>query len=252
MFLPRVVLMGKFVSLFFLCLIVQWAGMDQARADALPLEIVCTQWRPYIFRENAVLSGPVYDIAKQVLDRAGITFEYKIEPWARVYHNGLTVNNYLIGCLGRTPARENLFHWIGPVTQGIDVYFYKLKSNPIIVTNLEQARQYKVVTERGSYNHDFLRLQGFDKERIFPMTSNEQAMSLLSIKRYPLYLISEDRMVSLAKFKGIDPSIFERVLFAFSVKDYLAFSRNTSSALVKKVAAAYEALQAEGKIILPK
>ena len=59
-------------------------------------------------------------------------------------------------------------------------------------------------------------------------------------------------MLALAKLKGIDPSIFERVLYAFSVKDYLAFSRSTSNKLVKKVTTAYQALQAEGKIVLPK
>ncbi len=244
--------MAKWPGLFALFLILGLGCIVNTSAEELPVEIVCTQWRPYVVQENSVITGPVYDIAKQVLDRAGVPFEYKTKPWARIYNNGLTKRDYLIGCLGRTPAREALFHWIGPVTQGIDIYFYKLKSNPIVVTTLEQARQYNIATERGSYNHDFLRLKGFDESRIFPMSGNEQAISLLRIKRYPLYLISEDRMLALAKLKGIDPSIYERVLFAFSVKDYLAFSLDTSSILVEKVAEAYGALQAEGKIVLPK
>ena len=115
--------MGKHVSLLALCLIVLWGTIAKASAQELALEIVCTQWRPYIFQEDSVIAGPVYDIAKQVLERAGVPFEYKTLPWARIYHNGLTKNNYLIGCLGRTPDREAIFHWIGPVTQGIDIYF---------------------------------------------------------------------------------------------------------------------------------
>ncbi len=243
--------MAKWLGLFALFLMLGLGIIAKPSAEEPPMDIVCTQWRPYVVQENSVITGPVYDIAKQVMDRAEVPFEYKTKPWARIYNNGLTKEDYLIGCLGRTPAREALFHWIGPVTRGIDIYFYKLKSNPIVVTTLDQARQHNVATERGSYNHDFLRLKGFDESRIFPMSGNEQAISLLRIKRYPLYLISEDRMMALAKLKGIDSSIYERVLFAFSVKDYLAFSLNTSSLLVKKVTDAYEALQAEGKIILP-
>ncbi len=92
----------------------------------------------------------------------------------------------------------------------------------------------------------------FDKGNIFPVVNAEQAIGMLKLKRYPLILISEDRMMALAELKGMDSSIFERVLYAFSVKDYLAFSMNTSSQLVKKVATAYQQLQAEGKIVLPK
>jgi len=158
----------------------------------------------------------------------------------------------MIGCLGRTQAREKVFHWIGPVTQGIDIYFYKLKSNPIEINSIAQARQYKIATERDSYRQEFLLAQGFDESNIFPVSTNEQGISMLKLKRYPLYLISERRLQVLSKTKGIDPSIFEKALYGFSVKDYLAIGLNSSFQLVNKVTDAYQQLQAEGKIVLPK
>jgi len=243
---------GVFTLFVALVLAFGLGAINQARGEGLPLEIACSQWRPYAFKENSKISGPAYEIVKQVMQRAQLDFTYKIKPWPRVYNNGLSKTNYMIGCLGRTQAREKLFHWIGPVTQGIDIYFYKLKSNPIEINSIAQARQYKIATERDSYRQEFLLAQGFDESNIFPVSTNEQGISMLKLKRYPLYLISERRLQVLSKTKGIDPSIFEKALYGFSVKDYLAIGLNSSSQLVNKVTDAYQQLQAEGKIVLPK
>jgi len=242
-----------FVALVLALVLVLGLGViNQARGDGLPLEIACSQWRPYAFKENSKISGPAYEIVKQVMQRAQVDFTYKIKPWPRVYNNGLSKTNYMIGCLGRTQAREKLFHWIGPVTQGIDIYFYKLKSNPIEVSSIAQARQYKIATERDSYRQEFLQDQGFDESNMFLVSTNEQGIGMLKLKRYPLYLISERRLQVLSEAKGIDPTIFEKVLYGFSVKDYLAIGLNSSTHLVNKVTHAYQQLKAEGKIALPK
>jgi len=47
--------------------------------------------------------------------------------WARVYKNGFEKKNYFISGLGRTPKREKLFQWVGPITKGIDIHFSNLK-----------------------------------------------------------------------------------------------------------------------------
>jgi len=219
--------------------------------EKLQLEIACSQWRPFAFKENSIISGPVYEIGKAVLEHAGLSYTYKIKPWTRVYNNGLSRENYLIGCLGRTPAREKMFKWIGPVTKGIAVFFYKLKSNPFKIDSLEQAKSYDIVMQRDSYNHDFLRLNQFNDAKLFPVNKNDQIIQMLLAKRYPLILMTEEQLLDISEKKKIDLSLFEKALFAFEVKDYIAFNISTSPDLVKKVRNAYERLSAEGKIILP-
>mgnify|MGYP002700145801 CR=1 FL=1 len=217
----------------------------------LQLEIACTQWRPYAFKENAIISGPAYEIAKKVLKHAGLTFSYKIKPWARVYNNGLTRENYLVGCLGRTAVREKSFHWIGPVTQGFTVFFYKLKSNPIKIDNIEQAKSYDIAMRRSSYNHEFLKSNQFNESKMFPVSSNDQVVKMLLAKRHSFILLNESQLLDISNKQKIDATLFEKALPAFEAKEYMAFSLTTSPDLVKRVRNAYEQLSREGKIVLP-
>ena len=108
------------------------------------VEVASSDWIPYVYEDKGVIKGSAYKIAKDVLDRAGVQFNYRILPWARVYRNGLDKENYLIGGLGRTPKREKKFHWIGPVTVGTDIFFYKIKSNPGKINSVEGAKNYRI------------------------------------------------------------------------------------------------------------
>lgn len=45
-------------------------------------------------------------IASDVFERAQVTLQYDIWPWARVIQTGLKEKNFMIGGLGRTPKRE--------------------------------------------------------------------------------------------------------------------------------------------------
>lgn len=241
----NVMLRIAFLLLISLCMN---SAQAEEKSPQFILEVASSDWRPYVYEENGVIKGSAYKIAKDVLDRAGVQFNYRILPWARVYRNGLDKENYLIGGLGRTPKRENLFHWIGPVTVGTDIFFYKLKSNSVQINHIDDAKDYPIGVERDSYYHDFLLLNEFDENNISPVTNPDQLVRMLASNRVPFILLGERRFLKLAEELGLDPALFDRALFAFNVTDNLAFSKNTSAELVKKLRGAYRELVSEGKI----
>ena len=129
----------KIVSSVSLLLFISFMGINVSAENGggnRLVEASCSEWRPYAYKEDGVIKGSAYNIAKDVFDHARVNLNYRILPWARVYKNGLDKTNYLIGCLGRTPKREKLFHWVGPVTKGVKIYFYKMKSNSIKIGSL--------------------------------------------------------------------------------------------------------------------
>lgn len=213
------------------------------------IEVGAPEWQTYVYEENGVMKGFAYKIVKDVLERAGVSYDFKIYPWARAYNQGLEKKNFLLVGVGRTPKRENLFHWIGGVAKGSDIYFYKLKSNPIRMNSLKDARQHKIGVERASYYYEYLVLNGFEKEKeIHEATHPEQLLKMLSIGRLPLILLDESRLSVEAEQAGLDPNLFEKAFFAFEVTENMAFSKNTSPELVQKVRNAYQELVREGKI----
>ena len=217
---------------------------------ASEVEVGCSHYRPYVDEINGKIVGPGYKIAKDVLNKAGIKFKYKVLPWARVYHYGLKKPNYMIGCLGRTEVRENKFQWIAPMDKGIELYFYTLKSNSIKLKNLADAKKYKIAVKKDTYTEQFLIAKHFPKKSIKEAIYSEQMLNMLKNRRVDLIFLGEKELKDTAKKMGINPNIFKKVLFGFKVQNYLAFSKSTPKKLVEKVKKAYKELQKEGKIEL--
>jgi len=214
------------------------------------VEVGCNHYRPFVDEINGKPVGIGYEIAKEVLKKAGIEFEYKVLPWARVYYYGLHKKNYMIGCLGRTAYRENKFYWIGPMEKGVKLYFYALKSNPINLKSVEEAKKYKIAVEKDTYNEQFLTTHNFPKENIKSVIKKIQMLKMLKNRRVDLILLNDKELKAAAKKININPDIFKKVIYVFTVQSYLAFSKNTPKEIVEKVKKAYKELKKEGKIKL--
>lgn len=236
----------KKISLF-MALMLAFVSMEGFAEEPVALEI--SEWRPYIYMEDNKPAGHAYEIVEAVFERADIAYDFQIKPWARVYSNGLKKRNYFIPGLGRTPKREDLFQWIAPLNKGVDVYFYKLKNNPVQINNLEEAKQHTIGVERGSYYHDFLE-ENFEEDKINHVSQPDQLLETLVNGRFNFILLEEARVLWVAEKLKIDPDLFEKSLFAFRVQDYLAASLNTDKELVRKLQKAYMELKEENLIDL--
>lgn len=225
----------------------QGIAAEKNTADFV-VEAGSSDWRPYAYEEDGVVKGSAYKIAKDVFERAGIPLHYEIQPWARVYHFGLTRKNYMIGGLGRTPKREKLFHWVGPVSAGFDIYFWQLKSNPIQIESIEELKKHTIGVKRATYFEDFVELKEFDKNKIQAVSEVEQLLKMAQLKRISFFLLNKKRLLEEAKRINLDPNLFEKVFFAFNVTDYMAMNLDTDPELLEKLQNAYKELEKEGKI----
>jgi len=218
---------------------------------ATKVEVGCEYYRPYVDVVNGKIVGPGYKIAKDVLNKAGVEFTYKVLPWARVYHYGLYKPNYMIGCLGRTEVRENKFQWIGPMEKGIELDFWALKSNNIKMKSLEDLKKYKIACIKNTYGEDFLIKHKFPKKNIKAIIIPKQLVMMLKNKRVDFVLINKEQLEEAAKKLHVNvDKEFKKAFFGFKVQNYLAFSKSTPKKLVEKVKKAYKELQKERKIEL--
>jgi len=237
--------------IFFLLLLINSDGNAAIKNDIqnVIVKVNSSDWRPYVYQENNQFKGSSYDILKVVFDKANLPFNLKIMPWARVYSYGLTKKNRLILGIGRTPKRERLFHWIGPVDKGVKVYFFRLKTNPLNITKLQDVKKYRVGIQRRSYTHEFMIAHSFEKNIQLTVTQ-VQLIKMLLNNRLDLVLLPEKEVLEIIKELQLNPNLVEKAHFAFKIVDYMAFSKTTSKPLIEKIKNAYQALNLEGKIIL--
>ncbi len=207
-------------------------------------------WEPYIYKQDSQIKGYAYNIAKDVLEAAKVPHEFAVQPWARVYRDGQDIANFMIIGVGRTPKREKMFQWIGPIAKGSDIHFFKLRKNSIFVKNLEDIKSFKVGVERDSYYEDFVRINGFEGKNISLTADVLKIMKMLLHGRIDFVLMQQERIDLGVKEMGIAPETFEKALFGFNVTDYIAFSKQTSPTVVNKIKDAYQQLNKAGKIEL--
>lgn len=228
-------------SMILMCVLL--AGVNVIYADDVQITVACSDYPPVFYEKDGQIQGSAYEIAKAVVEKAGLPATFTIMPWKRVYITGQNEKNFMIVGVGRTARREGHFQWIGPINKGVKFYFIKLRSNPIAPTSLDDMKASQIVVIRDSHMHEFLLDNGFSPDQIADIPSREQAFEFLKAKRADFYLDNLDI---------IEPGSneFEPSFEAYTLVNYLTLSLSTSPEIVRQLQEAYQTLNAEGKIHL--
>ncbi|CAM3746424.1 Bacterial extracellular solute-binding proteins, family 3 [Vibrio aerogenes CECT 7868] len=240
----------NFINPILLLISILSASMTVFARDPpqITLDIACSMYYPYVYQQDEQIKGKFYEIAELVANQANIPFRYRLLPWARVFNYGLTKENFLVGCLGRTLKREQLFYWIGPLTSRVDVHFYQHASSDAKIRILSDLKAYKIAVQRQSFYEDFLIAMNFPPESIQAVTSQEQLFLLLVEKRVDFFLIDDITFANMPARLHISPDLFKKSLFAFSMQEYLALSKKTSKTIYERLSAAYKELESNGQL----
>lgn len=87
-----------------------------AQASAFRLIIATEEYPPYnMSGANGTVTGISTDIVRALLDAAGYEYEIAVYPWARAIALARTQVNTCVYSMSRTPERETLYKWIGPL-----------------------------------------------------------------------------------------------------------------------------------------
>jgi polar amino acid transport system substrate-binding protein len=118
---------------------------------------------------NYELNGQVVGFSSELLDmlalEAGITVQKQLLPWARAYRMALDDADTILYSLVRTPERETLFQWVGPISPRKIVLYRMATRKELAVTHLDEVRAYKVGVVRESAAAKALINKGFTVDK---------------------------------------------------------------------------------------
>lgn len=221
---------------------------------AQEIQIVCNNFPPYSFKENNKITGLATEVVQAILADLKLAVEIKQYPWPRAYKMATTQKNVLIYPLARTPARENIFNFIGEVGPRT-TYFYKLKSRTDIkINSIEDLKQYKhgVVSNYATHK----RLIKLGIPNIQTVTNDIQNIQKLAKGRIDLY--AQDKVIfshNIMLYNQINNeklrfSDFERA-FDYPTEGkgrFLSFGPDADPAIVNKFKKSFEKIKASGKL----
>lgn len=229
-------------------LLVGGAQGAEIRKDSLVL--LTENFPPYNMAKNGKnfaqgenIEGIAVDIVRETFQRAGIPYSLTLRfPWERVYKLALENPGYGAFVMARLPEREHLFKWVGPIGPDDWVMLAKSDSN-IVLTSLEEARQYKI----GAYKGDAIALT-LAKQGLAPLVvlrDQDNAQKLLT-GQIDLWATGDPAGRYLARQIGVTG--LKTVLRFNSAELYLALNRQVSDETVARLQAALEQLRQEGRV----
>jgi len=225
-----------------------WLGLSasaQTAPQAATLRLLSEEFPPITFTQNGVSKGLAVELVEEIQRRLGQqqqTIEFM--PWSRAYREVQGPGQIALFTMARTPVREPLFKWVGPV-----VTFYSAIYAPaqggLRLRSLEDAKRFEsVLVVRDWFTAEELTTLGF--KNLVPVSDPVTALRMLLAKRAPLFATERQSMPGIMAQAGLPESSLEAVYTYASSQGYIAFSKDTPDALVKAWAQQLEAMKRDG------
>ncbi|WP_187170433.1 substrate-binding periplasmic protein [Salidesulfovibrio onnuriiensis] len=184
------------------------------------------------------------ETVRELIKRTGTDAEIIEIPWQRGYDLGQTQANAAILPTTRTPKREKLFRWLGPVNR-LQWIFYQKRGRGLTLHSLEDAKRVPAI---GTYAKDareqFLKDRGFRNLQ----STNHQLLNVRKLMegRIDLMVGGNLGIESIMNLAGYDMDRIEPVLTFKEVDLYIAFSPYTDNALFQRWQKAFESMKRDG------
>lgn len=201
---------------------------------------------PWGYVENGKLTGLSVEIVREILKIVKHPDNIKVYPWARAYDNILRKPNRILFSMGKSPEREPLFKWVGPIISN-RCYFFKKRGAPVNIKSVEDAKSVKLISiTRDFMEHRFLESKGFTN---LDLTSKpELNVKKLVAGRVELITSGEIDLPYIAGNAGIDSKLIEQTnVMIYDSKLYIAFSMDFSDSEVEKWKEALDHVRRSGK-----
>jgi polar amino acid transport system substrate-binding protein len=196
------------------------------------LTIISENNPPFNFVKNGKLTGSSMEIVREMMRRMNRTEKIQILTWARGYNLALTQPDVVLFSTARTGQREDLFHWVGPLYR-VRFGFYARKGSGLRLASLEDAKKVgAIATYKNDVREQLLKARGFTN--LDSSKSPASNLKKLMSGRVDLWLFSNLGVPRVANQIGVDPNQLELVLPFKDYYAYIAISKGTSQAVVKK------------------
>jgi methyl-accepting chemotaxis protein/ABC-type amino acid transport substrate-binding protein len=193
---------------------------------------------------GADVKGFSPDVVREIIARTGHDAQVNIIPWDTSYKALETKANVVLFTMARTPARENLFQWVGPFAHSNSLLYVR-RGSGIKIESLYDARKLPSVgVIANDSKEQFLKSKDFKNLEISPdwVTVFRR---LLDGKISALAMTDLDLPV-IAREAGMNPDDFEPAYEIFVTRLYVGFSKQTAPDVVESWQAALDSMKQDG------
>lgn len=193
------------------------------------------QLPPFNYMENDKVVGSSTALLEEMFKKSGHSIaqgKVVLTSWARGYHEALNTPNTVIFSTARTPERENLFKWVGPINK-LTIGLIAKKSEKIEIKSPACLNNYTIAVMHETAAESILLSTGVKPENLERFSNPASQMRKLQNDRVEMMAFSVEAMHMLLKEHGMNPSDYETVYVLKESDLYFAFHKDTDDAIIK-------------------
>lgn len=222
---------------------------DNTQDSFNDLTYVTEEFPPFNYINNGTATGFMVDMISAISRKAGYELPLKnisVLPWNEAYQTALKEPGTVIFSIARTPEREKLFSWVGPVTS-TDIALYSSRSRNITLNTTDELTQYTIGAVADDVAIDCLVDAGVDKDAI--ITGKDPYTLLKSLDNGTIDLFAYGDIAAEYHIKNATgkSGFYKIAKIIGTCPVYIGLSRETSPDVVHKFQNAFDELNATPK-----
>ncbi len=156
------------MSLLLLFSIVVSFTTAEEMKNGSELYVVGEEYAPYSYLSEGAVVGSSVDLIKEIAADAAIPLNetgIALFSWEEAYNTTVNGSNTLLLAVYRTPERETLMKWVGPITTDSSAVFVKNNSS-LVINSSKDLKNLKVGVVSGDAHEGILKGYGVGTENI--------------------------------------------------------------------------------------
>ncbi len=214
-------------------------SLESFAADKIILDT--EDYPPYQTKDaKGAIAGENVKIVTELFKRAGIPVEIKMDAWQKSYDAARKNPGHAVFTTTRTPERESLFQWVGPLSVSRSVLLAKA-SNKIQIKKLEDAFTYRIGGVKEDMKTVYLEKQGAKVDAVDQDAKNANRLQKGEIDLWATGYISGMKFAKDIGFTDVEEVFVYREDFG-----YIALNLETKVQQVLELNRILDQMRAEG------
>lgn len=207
-------------------------------------QLMTEEYPPITFMKDGKPSGFVTEMVQEIAKRLHIPDNVRLTTWKNAYNMALINPNVILFSAERTPAREALFQWVGPVGKN-SADFYAKKGSNITLNSLEEAKSLeKIATTTGWFTETYLQDNNFSN--LVSFASPQVSVTKLINGDVNLSIFTNLTVADIVAEANSNMNDIEAVYEVLQTYFYIALSKETSNNVYQQWNTALKEMKEDG------
>jgi polar amino acid transport system substrate-binding protein len=203
--------------------------------SAKDLTYITEQYPPYNYQVDGKLQGISIDLLEKIWEEMNVSLnrsDIELLPWTEGYKRTLKENNTVLFAIDRSPEREQLFKWAGPIGTDRTVLFTKADRN-ISISSPQDFKKYKIGAIENDMAVQRLLNKGAKKEDLILARTSEPIIRKLKNGSIDAWAYGDITGIWLIQQSGANAGDY-KIAYVLGKSDvYYAFNKGTPDSIVQ-------------------